>query len=325
MTTAAKPLPPHGSQARYKGTKKRPPCRCRTCISGWTKAGQRRQLLRLAGKPASLNREEVAAVIGHIKACLDTGMSQCLIGRRAGVAQSTISRLITRGDTGCLRAQGERILAVRPGDFDGVSDRPSLATVRRVRALYYAGHGPQAIRKHAPITLTIITEIAGAEYEWVSPTTETAIRRACAELAGVQGTSHRARDRALREGWAPLSAWDEDTLGDPSAHPEWTGYCGTDRGWWIHQRQQLPMCARCQQAHAEWMADHAHLDGRERARALLIARTTATSREADLAADARELLHHGVDIEQAAERLGVTRQHLQQALRRHPENREVAA
>ncbi|MFD9568068.1 hypothetical protein [Streptomyces sp. NPDC059994] len=38
-----------------------------------------------------------------------------------------------------------------------------------------------------------------------------------------------------------------------------------------------------------------------------------------LAADGRELLAHGVHVDQAAKRLGVTRQHLQQALVRHPQ------
>lgn len=325
MTTAVKPLPPHGSQARYKGTKTRPPCRCRTCIKGWTQAGQRRHLLRLAGKPASLNRDEVAAVVAHIKTCIASGMSQNLISRRAGVSQSTISRLLSNEQTGCLRTQGERILVVRPGDFDEVSDRPSLGTVRRVRGLYYVGHGPQAITVHAPLTLTIITEIAGAEYQWVAPTTEAAIKRACAALAAVPGTSHRARARALREGWAPLSAWDDDTINDPHALPEWTGYCGTDLGWWKHTINNIPVCPPCEAAHDQWKQHHAHLTAKERWAELGRARAAASNRGATLAADARELLSYGVDIEQAAERLGVTRQHLQQELCRHPEALGAAA
>jgi DNA-binding phage protein len=55
------------------------------------------------------------------------------------------------------------------------------------------------------------------------------------------------------------------------------------------------------------------------------ARASATTREADLAHDARELLRLDVGIEQVAERLGVTRNHLQQALLRNPETTERAA
>jgi hypothetical protein len=44
-----------------------------------------------------------------------------------------------------------------------------------------------------------------------------------------------------------------------------------------------------------------------------------------LAADGRELLAHGVRIDQAAERLGVTRNHLQQELLRHPQTEQELA
>ncbi|MEU6365715.1 hypothetical protein ABZ876_08160 [Streptomyces sp. NPDC046931] len=44
-----------------------------------------------------------------------------------------------------------------------------------------------------------------------------------------------------------------------------------------------------------------------------------------LAADARELFGYGVSVKQAADRLGVTKQHLQQALLRHPEIERTVA
>jgi plasmid maintenance system antidote protein VapI len=44
-----------------------------------------------------------------------------------------------------------------------------------------------------------------------------------------------------------------------------------------------------------------------------------------LAADARELFQYGVRIEQVAERLGVTRNHIQQELLRHPDTEKAAA
>jgi transcriptional regulator with XRE-family HTH domain len=44
-----------------------------------------------------------------------------------------------------------------------------------------------------------------------------------------------------------------------------------------------------------------------------------------LAADARELFRYGIRIEQVAERLGVTRNHIQQELLRHPDTEKAAA
>jgi hypothetical protein len=216
--TITKSLPPHGSEARYKGTKRRPPCRCRRCVVGWTQAGQRRHLLRLAGKPASLTSEEVAAVIAHIRDCLNAGMSQNVIARKAGIAQSTISRLLAPVASGCLRSQGERILAVTPGDFDEYGDRPAIGTVRRIRGLYLAGHGPGSIAPHAGLCETMVTELAGGKYLSVSARTETAVRRTVAALAGMPGRSLAARRRAKREGWTPLGAW--DAIDDPSCIPD---------------------------------------------------------------------------------------------------------
>jgi DNA-binding phage protein len=319
-----RPIPPHGTEARYRGNTSRPPCRCRKCIAGWTKAGQRRQLLRLAGKPASLTQQEVAAVITHIKACIDSGMSQCLIARKAGVAQSTISRLLTQPGTGCLRKQGERLLSVRIADFDARSDRPALGTVRRIRGLYYAGHGPQTISLYVPVSLTMITELAGGEYASVSAATETGVRNACTALAAVPGASSRTRARARREGWAPLTAWDD--IDDPNAHPEWTGHCGTDRGWWMHSLNAIPACVRCETAHADWLTERKHLPPAERFRQLALAKGAASNRGATIAADARELMRiSGLSYDQAAERLGISRQHLQQELARHPQTEQELA
>lgn len=323
MTTTATKPPPHGSEARYKGSNSRPPCRCRRCVTGWTQAGQRREMLRLAGKPASLTPTEVAAVIAHIHTCQRAGMSQCLIGRKADVAQSTISRLLSRPGIGCLRTQGERILTVRPGDFDDHSDRPSTGTVRRIRGLYYAGHGPLSITQHAPLSLTLITEIAGAEYPLVTSASESAIKAAAVALATVTGNSRAAKARALRERWAPIGAWDD--IDDPAARPDWTGHCGTDHGWWLHTVNRIPACLPCNAAHQQWKNENAHLTNAERWAEIGRAKAAASNRGAAIAADGRELLAHGVHIDQAAARLGITRQHLQQELIRHPEDMEAAA
>jgi DNA-binding CsgD family transcriptional regulator len=56
--------------------------------------------------------------------------------------------------------------------------------------------------------------------------------------------------RATARGYAPLTAWDWDTIGDPAAEPEWTGACGTPAGYRIHRRDGIPLCERCRTAHA---------------------------------------------------------------------------
>lgn len=59
-----------------------------------------------------------------------------------------------------------------------------------------------------------------------------------------------ARRWAAEHGWAPHWAWDDDTIEDPAAHPEWTGACGTRAGFRIHIRElmrgnDLPLCLAC--------------------------------------------------------------------------------
>ncbi|MER5694883.1 hypothetical protein ACWDBO_31235 [Streptomyces mirabilis] len=314
MTT--RPTPPHGTQGRYKGTASgsRPPCRCPKCVACASRAGQERTLDRLAGRP---RRMDAAPVLEHLHKCLAAGMTQGLIARQAGVNQSTISRLLRRPNAQCQRSQGERILAVRVGDFSADGYRPSIGTMRRVRGLYAAGHGPRKVAAIMETAETRLIDIARGIYGHVTLKTDMAVREAVAVLRDQLGTDSVARDRAFREGWPPLGAWDD--IDDPNAVPEWTGRCGTDRGYWMHRRQRLPMCPRCEKAHEEWIEEHADLDGVTLNQLQFAARAAATTREADLAHDARELMRvSGLSVEQAAERLEVTRPHLHQALKRHP-------
>lgn len=58
----------------------------------------------------------------------------------------------------------------------------------------------------------------------------------------------RARSYAKKNGYAPPSCWDGDTIDDPAAIPEWTGKCGTFFGWRIHTTEGIPLCPACADA-----------------------------------------------------------------------------
>jgi hypothetical protein len=273
----------------------------------------------------------------HVQNLRSAGVSIVRIAEHAGVGFSIVSHLIyNRGPHRPASAKlrlvnARRILAVRAEDVATNYVNPT-GTHRRLHALMANGWpqlrlGPHiglhpvyvnAVLKQASIYGTTAANVAAAyDRLWNQDPRQHGVS---------VGTYKKVRGLARDNGWAPPGAWDDDTIDDPTAHPEWTGHCGTDRGWWIHQRQQLPMCARCEQAHQDWLAEHDDLDPRLRNQALFKARNAAVSREADLAADGRELLAYGVSYEQAAARLGVTKNHLQQALKRHPHTeRELAA
>lgn len=54
---------------------------------------------------------------------------------------------------------------------------------------------------------------------------------------------------AIRRSFAPRRCWDESTIQDPEAVPEWTGKCGSTAGWWLHRRNfKDEACPPCKEA-----------------------------------------------------------------------------
>lgn len=54
-----------------------------------------------------------------------------------------------------------------------------------------------------------------------------------------------ARTVARKRNYPPANCWDDDTIDDPEAAPQWTGACGTPEGRAIHRREGIPMCSAC--------------------------------------------------------------------------------
>ncbi|MCZ0974983.1 hypothetical protein O1L55_34520 [Streptomyces albulus] len=106
-------------------------------------------------------------------------------------------------------------------------------------------------------------------------------------------------------------------LDDPAAIPEWTGCCGTDRGYHLHRAEHLPMCSPCQGAHEDWLAEHRHLCGGQLSAAVTTARSRAIGRGAALAENARELRAQQLTWPAICQRLGVNQVLIEATLRRH--------
>jgi hypothetical protein len=315
------PLPPHGTSARGTGRPGQgiPGCKCQPCRNAKNKADSMRALANLSGRPV---RVPAAPVAAHVRALLDAGMGWVRITRAAHSSSCTLARILN-GQELIRRTAAERILAVKYRPAPGRTVN-ATGTRRRIQALMAIGHTITGIAAESGVDHSVIHDILNgaanvrgvtydriaAAYDWLAGGPPADVRPSAATVS---------RKRAAREGWAPPIAWDDDRIDDPAATPEWTGCCGTDRGWWMHTLHDIPMCPRCETAHAAWLAERRDLPGRERWRQLALAKGAASSRGANLAHDARELMRiSGLDIEQAAERLGITRQHLYQELVRHP-------
>ncbi|MFE5368122.1 hypothetical protein [Streptomyces mirabilis] len=268
----------------------------------------------------------------HLRALKEYGVSAQRISEVSGLHPAVIGGILYDfGDhkrRERIRTEtAAAIFAVQPR-FEYIHDRHVIdgtATRRRLQALAAIGFPFRRLGEHLPLHPVQVGHTARSEK--VQAGTHRAVAAAYKKLAhqnptehGIRpGTALKIRRYAQAQGWAPPIAWDDDTIDDPNAHPDWTGHCGSDRGYWMHQRQQLPMCARCEKAHEAWLDEHADLTVQELNRERFRARAAASSREADLAHDARELMRvSGLSVEQAAERLQVTRPHLHQALKRHP-------
>lgn len=273
----------------------------------------------------------------HVRELMAGGAGYARIAKAAGVNVSTINHMLyDRGSQPrsqrltCVNAQ--RILGVQSHQIStGLVD--NTGSRRRLQALMAVGWPPMHLGGRLELHQHYVSEIQRTSKVFAKTAHALAVAynelwNQQPELHGVtRQAANRFRNYARAKGWPPPAAWDDDVIDDPQAQPEWTGYCGTDRGWWMHSTQKLPTCERCQVAHDEWKAEHRVLPRDQYIAAVGTARAEAATRGAGIAHDGRELMRFGHTTEQAAARLGITRDYLQQELIRHPEKapEQVAA
>ncbi|MFJ6316024.1 hypothetical protein ACIQJW_08085 [Streptomyces californicus] len=325
MTTAtrrSRPLAPHGTYSRANGQHGiRPPCPCEPCRTTRNRVKKQQRLNRHRGIPPLVDAAPAAKRLHelHEKSGWDD------IARAAGTSGAHL-RQIAFGRLPQISPKTQaKIMAIRPATTGG-QYIDSTGTVRRVRALIALGYTLIEIAEAATVAVARVQTLA-AGYPSLRRTVANRIANAYRELSETPGTNTRAKNRAIANRWAPPAAWDDDTIDDPAAIPDWTGHCGTDRGWWTHRQQNIPMCDACDQAHTQWKHDHQHLPRTELMASLNASRAAASQRGEAIAHDGRELLAQGHTPEQAAARLGISADYLHQELRRHPldERQEMAA
>jgi DNA invertase Pin-like site-specific DNA recombinase len=216
VTTATRPRPPHGTEARYQGGRNRPGCRCQKCVTAWTKAGQRRMLAHLAGRPPKIPPAKVTA---HLQTLIAAGMSLSAIARAADVSRDTVTEHARGAHPFIRRSRAVRILAVRPEHADPNSLIPALGSRRRTQALYAAGYGAYTIARHTGITARAIDYILIGARTTVTIATRNAIAEAYRQLAPHPAKNSRTQRRAAAEGWPGPDYWDDDDFDNPDFEP----------------------------------------------------------------------------------------------------------
>lgn len=193
----------------------------------------------------------------HVPALMAMGLGWERICAIAGVGTGTVEKLLFgaayhgQGPSNRIRPDAAaKLLAVSmdPALLGATVGVDGTGTRRRLQALVVSGWSMSELarrlgRHEANLGRTIRAPKVRAE-------TERAVRKLYDELwnvdpaeSGMRPQSMSlARNHARRLGWTPVGAWDDDTIDDPAACPDWTGRCGTPAGYQAHRQQASNVC-----------------------------------------------------------------------------------
>jgi transcriptional regulator len=198
-------------------------------ISDKQRYNLRRELLINAGQWAPfVDAEPVRRHVNELRAA---GLGKRRIAALSGVSNATIQHLL-RGNPGSGRPRTARIrpdiaralLAVRPG-LDTLADSAAVDTIgtrRRVQALMCLGWSQREQADRVGIDQRTFSAIN--TYDRIAASTARAVRDLYDELSmtvapSSQGSNY-ARTYAKKRGYAPPLAWDDDSIDDPKARPD---------------------------------------------------------------------------------------------------------
>lgn len=95
----------------------------------------------------------------------------------------------------------------------------ATGTRRRIQALWAAGHTSKTIAAACGSMSAYEVQQVARQRTWLTPAKAAVFAAAYDALAGSLGMSELTRRRAGRAGYAPVGAWDDDTINDPAAVP----------------------------------------------------------------------------------------------------------
>lgn len=222
--------------------------------------------MRKLGTPLLVTQEEFQAAARLLAKARRYGMSDRMIADQVGVADSLPSK-VRRGKVRTIRRDSfNRIMQLRPqrpvtsvsasGKVGAGSRVDPTGTVRRIQALRADGFPGPLLGELIGVSYEAISQLARVARPAVLESTRHDVAELYAELDGKgpgdfgvpSNVAGKCATFARRAGYAPRSCWDEDTIGNPEAIPEWTGRCGTVYGWHVHQVEGIPLCQPCRDA-----------------------------------------------------------------------------
>jgi transcriptional regulator with XRE-family HTH domain len=195
------------------------------------------------------------------------GMSGYEVARLTGTHQTTVGRIVAGLYKAVHRETYDKLMQLVPQAPARVTARAGSrvdprCTMRRLQALNAVGFNCQFLGEMLDVPKQTLSMIVRGERAFVYGATAASVTEIYDKLAFADPVDHGisparvkiSQTFARKSAYAPPWAWDEDTLNDPEAHPEWTGACGTEEGYRIHIRETLfngnplPLCGACRAA-----------------------------------------------------------------------------
>ncbi|MFH8813098.1 hypothetical protein ACH4GZ_38865 [Streptomyces hygroscopicus] len=250
----------HGTYVKYKLDG----CRCYPCCFADSEYRRNRERAIAYGTwQPFVDAEPVRA---HVRSLMEFGIGWKRLAALAGVPTGAMSKLLY-GDQRRNMAPSKQIrprtaaalLAVEPSleNLGSVVAVDATGTRRRLQALIRAGWPKAQLAKRLGMLPSNFGDVLTRPQ--VTVRTVRAVMRLYDELWQADPREHgvdnqaysRTVNYASKLGWAPVGAWDDDTIDDPATVPDWTGKCGTSDGYDAHYNMRiLPACRPCRDARA---------------------------------------------------------------------------
>lgn len=223
----------------------------------WRRERKRREYEARIGNPRSVDDVRAERIREKVRAYRARGMNLVQMQEQTGVHLSTISEQLRPGKASMNRRTYQALAAMTFEEPSPTARLDATGTQRRVLSLWHDGFGPQFVAGRVTWPKSAVQRLARGELSQVEARTARMFRELYEELEektpadfGIPDRSARyVRAFALKHGGVPRSCWEEWTIDDPDAIPDWTGYCGTGFGMMVHRRDGIPVCRPCKEVY----------------------------------------------------------------------------
>lgn len=209
--------------------------------------------MRQRGTPSLVRPDEFAQIQGIVLKARTFGMDDDMIGSQVGLHPGGIYKIRMGYTKTCRRPTYEKLLTLHP---EAIASRPhdrrgkvpdgsmqdATGTQRRLRALRADGYTINFLGEWLGVTPEAISDMARRPRKGVYRSTYLEVKAMYDKLSAAFPSDHgieeltarRSKSYADKLSWAPSIYWDDDTIDDPNAFPDWTGLCGTVQGYFAH-------------------------------------------------------------------------------------------